>query len=384
MRFLHTADWHLGRQFHNVSLIDDQAYVIEQFITLARDRKVDAVIIAGDVYDRALPPTDAVTLLDEVLRKLVIESGIPVIMISGNHDSADRLGFASEILAGHGFHVYGPLASARGPLVMQDKHGDICFCPIPYADPGEVRIHTGDEEIKSHDLAIRSLVDSMAMQVPKGTRSVGIAHCWVTGGTASESERPLTIGGAGEVGVDCFASFNYTALGHLHRPQKFGKSNVHYSGSLLKYSFSEADHSKSVNIVEIGKDGKAEVERVSLTARRDVRIIDGALDSILKKKGDRGSTDDYVLIRLTDRKAILDAMGKLRQVYPNTLHVERPGILAGEERARSGGDYLKRSEVDLYRDFHQEVTGLELEKDAAKAFEDTVSQLREVEREAQS
>ena len=384
MRFLHTADWHLGRQFHNVSLIDDQAHVIEQFVALARDRKVDAVIIAGDIYDRAIPPTDAVRLLDEVLRKLVKEAKIPVIMIAGNHDSSDRLGFGSSLMAGPGFHVYGPLDSAGKPLVLKDKHGDVYFCPIPYADPGEVRIHTGDEEIKSHDMAIRSLANAMVAQVPKGARSVGIAHCWVTGGTASESERPLTIGGTGEVGADCFGAFNYTALGHLHRPQTAGGSTIQYSGSLLKYSFSEADHTKSVNVVEISKSGKAKVERVSLSVRRDVRVIEGDLESILQRHGDDGATDDFMLIRLNDRKAILDAIGKLRQVYPNTLHVERPGMQMGEEKQRSGSDYLKRSELDLFKDFYLEVTGLEMESDSVTAFEHTVEEIRRAEREDQS
>ncbi len=384
MRLLHTADWHLGRQFHNVSLIDDQAHVIEQIVALARDRKVDAVIIAGDIYDRAIPPTDAVNLLDETIRKLVKEAKIPVIMIAGNHDSSDRLGFGSSLMVGSGFHVYGPLDSASKPLVLKDKHGDVYFCPMPYADPGEVRIHTGDEEIRSHDAAVRSLANSMAAQVPKGARSVGIAHCWVTGGESSESERPLTIGGTGDVGADCFGAFNYTALGHLHRPQTAGSKTIRYSGSLLKYSFSEADHTKSVNLVDIDAKGGVKVEHIELTARRDVRIIEGDLDSVLKRDGDRGSADDYMLIRLSDRKAILDAIGKLRQVYPNTLHVERPGMQLGEKKKMSGRDHLKRSELDLFKDFHLEVTGLEMEPGAAVAFEQTVDAIRRVEREAQS
>ena len=382
MRLLHSADWHLGRQFHNVSLIDDQAHLIDQFVTLANDQQVDAVVIAGDVYDRALPPTEAVSLLDEVLRKLVIESGIQVVMISGNHDSADRLGFASGLLAGRGFHVYGPLASAAVPLKLQDQFGDVFFCPIPYADPGEVRIHVDDDEIRTHDIATARLSQLLNAQVPKNARSVGIAHCWVTGGTASESERPLTVGGTGEVSAESFSSFNYTALGHLHRPQTAGSKSIHYSGSLLKYSFSETDHAKSVNVVEIGKDGKADVETISLSVRRDVRVIEGDLDSILQRKGDSNSKDDYILIRLSDRKAILDAMGKIRQVYPNALHVERPGMLVGEERQRSGGEFLKRDEVDLFKDFHEEVTGLELEKEAELSFTATVAEIRAAEREA--
>lgn len=374
MRFLHTADWHLGRQFHNVSLLEDQAHVLDQFVSLAKERAVDAVVIAGDVYDRAVPPAPAVSLLNEVLERLVLGAEIPVIMIAGNHDSPERLGFGNRLLTAGGFHVYGPLSSAVDPVVLSDAHGAVHFCPVPYADPAAVRLHLEDDSLHGHEASVLALVSELRAKLPPKSRSVAIGHCWVTGGKESESERPLTVGGTGEVGAHCFDGFHYTALGHLHRPQQVG-DGIHYSGSLLKYSFSEVDHRKSVTLVEVGPDGSVDTERIELSPRRDVRVIEGELDELLKGPTDGAPRDDYLLLRLTDRKAILDAIGKLRQVYPNVLHLERPGLQSGQSAELKGGDHLKRSEVDLYKDFYQEVTGNELIDGGEELFNEVVAAL---------
>jgi len=374
MKFLHTADWHLGRQFHNVSLLEDQAHVLDQFVSLATESAVDAVVIAGDVYDRAVPPASAVSLLNEVLERLVLDAGIPVIMIAGNHDSPERLAFGKRVLTAGGFHVYGPLASVADPIVLSDTHGAVHFCPIPYADPAAVRLHLADESIHGHEASVGALAAQLRARVPASTRSVAIGHCWVTGGKESESERPLTVGGTGEVGATCFDGFHYTALGHLHRPQEL-EQDVHYSGSLLKYSFSEVDHRKSVSLVDLDANGSVQVERIPLSPRRDVRVIEGALDELLKGPSDGESRDDYLLVRLSDQKAILDAIGKLRQVYPNVLHLERPGLQAGRSADLKGGEHLKRSEVDLYKAFYQEVTGNELIEGGEEVFNEVVASL---------
>jgi exonuclease SbcD len=380
MRLLHTADWHLGRQFHNVSLLEDQAHVLNQLVAIASERKVDAVVIAGDVYDRTVPPADAVSLLNDVLERLVIGAGTPVIMITGNHDSAERLGFGSRLLATGGFHVFGPLRSAVDPVVLPDAHGEVYFCPLPYADPAEVRLHLADESLHTHDGSLRALAGRVRGTLPAGARSVAIGHCWVTGGSTSESERPLSVGGTGEVGADCFAGFDYTALGHLHRPQSVG-GTINYSGSLLKYSFSEVDHRKAVSLVEMDVAGVVGVERISLTPRRDVRMIEGVLKDLLQGPAAGESADDYLLVRLTDQQAILDALGKLREVYPNVLHLERPGLQAGRPAELSGRDHLKRSELELFKAFHEEVTGSDLIHGGEQAFLEVVESLRKAERE---
>ena len=202
-------------------------------------------------------------------------------MIAGNHDSPERLGFGNRLLTSGGFHVHGPLASALDPVVLSDEHGPVHFCPIPYADPAAVRLQFEDESIHGHEAAVSALSAQLRTKLPANARSVAIGHCWVTGGKESESERPLTVGGTGEVGAACFDGFQYTALGHLHRPQEVA-DGVHYSGSLLKYSFSEVDHRKSVSLVDLDATGSVEVERIPLTPRHDVRVIEGALDELLQ------------------------------------------------------------------------------------------------------
>ena len=380
MKFLHSADWHLGRQFHNVSLLEDQAHVLEQFVALAREQQVDAVVIAGDVYDRAVPPAEAVALLNSVLEELVDEAGIPVIMISGNHDSAARLAFGKKMMSTDGFHVFGPLSSTTEPLELADEHGPVFFCPLPYAEPSQVRLHLEDEELTSHNTALSALANEMREKVPADARSVAIAHCWVTGGDPSDSERPITVGGAGDVGSECFAGFNYTALGHLHQPQSAGET-IHYSGSLLKYSFSEVTHKKSVTLVEMDAAGNVNVERVPLSPRRDVRIISGSMEELLAGPPTGESHDDYLQVSLTDRTAILDAVGKLREVYPNILHLERPGLMSPGASRKRGEDHRNRSEFDLFKDFHAEITSEPMIEGAEDAFNEIVNSLRLKEQE---
>jgi exonuclease SbcD len=380
MKFLHSADWHLGRQSHNVSLLEDQAHVLDQFVALARERQVDAVVIAGDVYDRAVPPAEAVALLNSVLEQLVDDAGIPVIMISGNHDSAERLAFGKKMMSTDGFHVFGPLASATEPLELADEHGPVFFCPLPYAEPSQVRLHLKDEELTSHNAALSALANEMREKVPADARSVAIAHCWVTGGDPSDSERPITVGGAGDVGSECFAGFNYTALGHLHQPQTSGET-IHYSGSLLKYSFSEVTHKKSVNLVEMDAAGNVNVERVPLSPRRDVRTISGSMEELLAGPPKGESPDDYLKVSLTDPTAILDAVGKLREVYPNILHLERPGLMSPGASKKRGKDHRNRSEFDLFKDFHAEITSEPMIEGAEDAFNEIVNALRLKEQE---
>ncbi len=373
MRILHTADWHLGRHFHHASLLDDQAHALDQLVDLATDARVDVVVVAGDVYDRSVPPADAVGLLDDTLHRLTRDVGVPVVVIAGNHDSATRLGFAARMAREGGLHLYGPLGAATEPLVLDDAHGPVALCPLPYADPADVRLHTDDDTVTSHDAAHRTLTARLVRKLPRNARTVAVGHCWVVGGQESESERPLTVGGTGQVDAAHFAPFHYTALGHLHRPQTIG-GDIHYSGSLLKYSFSEATHHKSVTIVELDAEGTPSLERVELAPKRDVRILEGALQELLAAPD--GHRDDYLLVRLTDPHAILDPMGKLRQVYPNVLHIERPG-LQGTARGQGTAtrEQLRRSDEELFRAFYEDATGDDWIDGADTAFEAVLTEL---------
>jgi exonuclease SbcD len=380
VRFLHTADWHLGRHFHNVSLVEDQKHVLKQFLELAKDANVDAIVIAGDIYDRALPPPDAVSLLDDFLSESVVGLGIPVIMIAGNHDSADRLSFGAKLLEKSACHIVGRLTSNLNLITLSDEHGPVYFMGLPYAEPAVVRERTGERDLHSHDEAMQHLTQLAATVIPNGERSVLLSHCFVAGGSETESERPLSVGGAGNVSSKCFEPFSYTALGHLHRPQKASKK-AHYSGSLLKYSFSEIEHRKSVNLVELDKNGAIKLEQIGLTPRRDLRAIEGKFVDLLEGPGPDESRDDYLLVRLTDTEAILDPMGRLRDVYPNVLHLERPTLVQAAQQASLTPSKSEGDEA-LFASFFEQVTGMPLDDAQQKVFHEVLETLRSAEREA--
>jgi exonuclease SbcD len=360
-------------------LIDDQAHVLDQVFELAKDARVDAIVIAGDIYDRALPPPDAVTLLDEFLAQSVVDLSVPVIMIAGNHDSADRLNFGARLLAKSNCHIVGRLTASIDVISLADEYGPVHFVGIPYAEPAVVRERFDDAATHSHDEAMKHLTAVASAAVPGGERSVLLSHCFVAGGAESESERPLSVGGAGNVSPKCFDAFNYTALGHLHRAQKASKKS-HYSGSLLKYSFSEIGHTKSVNLVDIGADGDFSLEQVSLSPRRDLRAIEGKFADLLSGPRSGESRDDYLLVRLMDTEAILDPMGRLREVYPNVLHLERPALIEAAENASLTPTGQETDET-LFASFFEQVTGMPLDEEQKKAIHKTLEALRSAERE---
>ena len=421
MRFLHSADWHLGRVYHGVSLLEDQAHVLQQFVRIAADTRPDAILLAGDIYDRSVPPAEAVRLLDLVLSELILELKIPVVMIAGNHDGPDRLAFGSGLLQRAGLVVRGPVETDAAPLVLRDAHGEVEIHALPYAEPALVRSASGDDTIADHHAALAAQTAAVrAAQVP-GRRTVVVAHAFVQGGAESESERPLSVGGTGAVGVGVFDGFDYVALGHLHRPQAIGtkrggesaagagrgdavevcrsadavdvadaanatnatnaaapwrSARIQYSGSLLKYSFAEADHAKSVNLVELDAEGNCTVERIPLVPRRDLRILEGELAALVAAAATDPARDDYVLARLTDHGALLDAMGKLRAAYPNALAIERP-TLTGDGPGRATADHRRTRIQDLFASFHEQTTGVALEPAAQAALDRVVDRLEQ-------
>jgi DNA repair protein SbcD/Mre11 len=412
VRFIHTADWHLGRLLHNVHLTEDQAHVLDQFVDLVRQERPHAVLIAGDVYDRAVPPVEAVGLLDDTLDRLVRGLGVPVIVIAGNHDSADRLGFGSELLARQGLHVVGPLSSQPVVVGLQNGEQAVAILPIPYAEPALVRERLGEPGIHDHAAAMAALCRRALAGMPAGALSVAVAHAFVAGGTQSESERPLSVGGAGNVPADVFAGFSYVALGHLHRPQaitcqaaptdpsgaptdqgqlSLGASSLssfllQYAGSLLPYSFAEADHQKSVAIVDIpavatAGPGTPRVELVRLSPRRQVRRVRGLLAEILAAGAADPGAHDYLEVTLTDHGAVYDAMGRLREVYPNTLSLRRAELelSPGEGPAR---DHRTMTERELFTGFFEHVTGEPLSTEQDHALVDTLEDLSRRTREA--
>ncbi len=373
MRFIHTSDWHLGRVLHGARLIEDQAFVLEQLVALVKDAEVDALLVSGDIYDRSVPPVEAVELLDDVLNRIVRGLDVPVFMISGNHDSPERLSFASDFLREQGLHVFGTLSDIR-VVQLRDRHGPIEVVGIPYADPAQVRDAGLGDDVRDHDAAMEALVRECSLR-RKATRVVVLAHAFISGGKESESERRLSVGGTGEVGGVRFKGFTYVALGHLHRPQAVGGLGLSYSGSILKYSFSEADDRKGVRVVDIGSGGEPKVEFVELAPRHDVRCMSGRFNQLLETKDDPESREAYLEITLTDRGPILDAMERLRKVYPNVLNIRRPAIELDEGRAVETVDPRKVDRTELFATFFEQVTGKKPTKKEMKAFSSILSEV---------
>ncbi len=359
MRFIHTADWHLGRIFHGMHLTDDQAYILANLELLLKDEKPDAYIISGDIYDRSVPPPEAVELLSSHLERVTRNLKIPVIMIAGNHDGAERLDFCSAMMKGGRLNITGIFRGSVVPVIIDDEHGPVCFYSIPYADPEKMKSALGGDENLTHNSGLTLYTDKIREAKPADVRAVAVAHAFVSGGSCSDSERPLSIGGAGIVGASAFSGFCYTALGHLHAPQNIGDS-IRYSGSLMKYSISEASHNKSVTLVEIDRTGNVKTGEIALTPRRDLRIVKGSLKEILDGC-DSLSMEDYVAVILTDREAVYDAMNRLRTLYPNIIHLERTEFSSSGEQlpGRAG---LKHSDIDLFTSFYLNVTGDEADE----------------------
>lgn len=376
MKFIHTSDWHLGRQFHNVSLLDDQKHVLEQIKHYLATNDIDVLLIAGDVYDRSVPPTSAIEVLDEFLNHVVQELAIPVIMISGNHDGAKRLGFGSRQFGQAGLHIISSLEQITTPIEITDKQGHtVFFYGLPYADPEQVRHHY-KVSVSNHDEAHQHMAEQLNAVVDFSQQNVLLSHCFIDGAQTCESERTLSIGGADRVSYEHFKQFDYVALGHLHQAQKRGAEHIRYSGSIMKYSFSEQFHNKGMTLVELSP-GQTEpvISTVPLTAPHDMRIIEGDLLDLIEQGKQDPNADDYLLVRLTDKHAILDPMAKLREVYPNVLHLEKPGMLIGVE-TEMGQARLGRSEIDMFQDFFLEVQGDVMTEDQTDMVSDVLQSLR--------
>lgn len=354
MRLLHTSDWHIGRQLHGVSLIDEQAHVLEQIVAIAEREAVDAVIIAGDVFDRAIPSTEAVSLLSRTLRRLCLDLGKPVIVIAGNHDSGDRLGFGADLLGSAGLHIVGPLRPEPVCITLEADGMAVDIFGLPYAGPLTVRQVLG-VDVSSHQEAMVALLERVQAARVAGRPTVIVGHCFVAGATDCDSERPLSVGGADRVSADLFESFNYAALGHLHGRQHQGSEHVRYSGSILKYSFSEVAHHKSVTLVEIAPEGDARVRHIDLSPRRDLRIIEGSLEVLLHNGKTDVRADDFILARVSNTESILDVMGKLRDVYPNVLQMQYTGVREAGPLPGAGREMLKKTHMALFEDFFNDV-----------------------------
>jgi len=379
MKFIHTADWHLGKLVQGVYMTEDQSYVLDQFVEEVQKEQPDAVIIAGDLYDRAVPPTEAVHLLDSVLRSIVIDLNIPVLAIAGNHDSPSRLHFASSMMKQTGLHMIGNITADLEPVVLNDAHGEVHFHLIPYADPSTVRNVFADDTVRSHDDAMRAITEKIKKKMNPDARHIFVGHAFVTPygeeeENTSDSERPLSIGGAEYVQASHFEPFDYTALGHLHRPHYVQHENIRYSGSLLKYSISEESHEKGFYIVEMDVDGNVTTEKRTLSPRRDLRRIEMSIDELLQQE----PNEDYVFVHLTDQTPVLMPMEKVRTVFPNALHVDRKQFMKDGLEEVNQTRQKSRTEtdpLDLFRSFYQEIKGTEVSEEGEQIFIEALQEI---------
>ncbi len=358
MKFLHTGDLHIGKRIYETSVLEDQRYMLEQIYDIAVTEEVDAVLIAGDVYDRSVPATEAVELLDDFLTRF-IEAKIPVVMISGNHDSPERVGFADKILEKQGLYIAGSYEGTLRRVSFWDEYGEVCVVCLPFVKPAVA-------EGKNCAEAVKNILEREKIDFTDGKRYVLLTHYFVTGedGQApqlSESETGIDVGGIDNVPSGVFAGFEYVALGHIHRAQRVGKEMVYYAGAPMKYSFSEVGNHKSVTMVNMGESGDVEIWYRELKPLREMRCIKGRLQDLIKEEVVNAadvSPMDYIQAILTDREELIDPIGTLRSMYPNTLQILiEKNYEVQEERyeSRIQGE-IKSTEV-LFGDFYEMLTG---------------------------
>ncbi|QJS13161.1 exonuclease SbcCD subunit D [Streptomyces argyrophyllae] len=358
MRILHTSDWHLGRAFHRVNLLGAQAEFIGHLVTTVREREVDAVVVSGDVYDRAVPPLAAIELFDTALHRLA-GLGVPTVMISGNHDSARRLGVGAGLIGRAGIHLRTEPSAAGTPVVLPDAHGDVAFYGLPYLEPALVKDEFGVDKA-GHETVLGAAMDrvraDLATRAP-GTRSVVLAHAFVTGGEASDSERDITVGGVAAVPAGVFDGVDYVALGHLHGCQTITE-RVRYSGSPLAYSFSEAGHRKSMWLIDLDADGSLTAERVDCPVPRPLARLSGTLDDLLADPELTRHEDAWVEATLTDPVRPADPMARLTERFPHTLSlVFAPERTPDDPQVSYARRLAGRSDQQIAQDFVAHVRG---------------------------
>ena len=375
MRLLHTSDWHLGRSFHREGLLGAQEVFVDHLVETVTHEQVDLVVVSGDVYDRALPPVDAVALADDALTRLAV-AGVPVVLTAGNHDSARRLGFASELIAAAGVHVRSDPSALARPVVIDDAYGPVAVYGLPYLEP-EVLTRSWGLDQRSHRAvtteAMRRVRADLATR--PGTRSVVLAHTWVVGGEPSDSERDISVGGVSQVPASVFAGIDYVALGHLHGRQELAP-HLRYSGSPLAYSFSEARQRKGCWLVDLGRAGVERVEFVEAPVPRRLGLLRGRLDELLTEPRHAAHEQSWLQVTLTDERRPTAAMDRLRRRFPHALvlHFEPEG---GPATAHDWTRRLRgRTDVEVVRDFVEVVREQPVDDDEAALLDAACSACR--------
>ena len=357
MKLIHLSDIHLGKRVNEFSMLEDQAHILKKILAVVDEEKPDGVLIAGDVYDKSVPSTEAVQLFDDFLVRLA-ERKLPVFIISGNHYSPERLSFANRLIDAVGIHLAPVYNGVVEPITLSDEYGPVNVYMLPFIKPAHVRGFFPDTEITGYSDAVAAAIGRM--NIDKTQRNVLITHQFVTGAQRSDSEE-LSVGGTDNIGAEVFCDFDYVALGHIHGPQNMDSGRIRYCGSPLKYSFSEAAQQKSVTVAELKEKGMLEIHTVPLIPRRDMVELKGSYQQLTLREFYENTTyqEDYTHITLTDEEDIPDAVAKLRAVYHNLMKLDYDNTRTRHSAAISGAENVEtRSPIDLFAEFYELQNGL--------------------------
>ena len=381
MKILHLADLHFGKILQEQSLIEDQEYILKEIINIIKEKEIKALLISGDIYDRSVPPTEAVNLLDNFLKILIKDLKIKVFIISGNHDSKDRLGFGNKIFEDEGLYIESKYNGRLKKVRLEDEYGPLNIYMLPFIKPVEVKKFFEDDLENNYDLAINKIIEKE--EIDKSERNIIMVHQFVTAGNVkperTESE-VLSLGDIEKVDVSNFKSFDYVAIGHVHRPQKIGRDTARYAGTILKYSFSEINHNKSIPIIDIKEKGNITINLLPLKPLRDMREIKGPIEELIKEENYKeGNLEDYIKAIITNEEPVYDAIGKIKKIYPNTLKLEIQNsktINSNTEQNINLEEVKKKSELELFSDFYKLQNNLDLNEKQKEIVKNIISEVK--------
>lgn len=375
MKIMHLSDLHIGKKVNEYSMLQDQIYILKEILQIIDDEKVETVIIAGDVYDRSLPPNEALELFDEFLYQLSGRN-VNVFVISGNHDSPERISYGGRMMTENKIFLSPVYDGNVKPITLNDDYGEVNFYLLPFIRPADIRRYFPDENIENYTDAVKVAIDNM--NVDFSERNILVTHQFVTGAELSESE-DIIVGGTDNVSGEVFDGFDYVALGHIHREQTVGKDNIRYCGTPLKYSFSEAKNIKSVTVLDFNDKGNIEYSKISLTPFRDMREIRGTYYELtLKSSYESTNTEDYLHITLTDEEDIPDAIGKLRSIYPNIMKLDYDNL-----RTRGSGtvdaieNIESKSPFELFADLFKQQNNQDMSEEQEEIMRNLIDKIWE-------
>ena len=381
MRILHLADLHLCKILQEESLLEDQKYMLEEIIKKVQEENIEIILISGDIYDRSIPQTDAVDMLDYFLNKLIKDLKKQVFMISGNHDSKERLGFGNKIFENDGLYISSKYEGQIKNVELQDEYGKLNIYLLPFIKPVEVKKYFEDE-ILSYDETIKKIIEKE--NIDETQRNIILTHQFVTC-IGEEVERTdfetISLGGIDNVDISNYDKFDYVAIGHVHRPQRIGRDTARYAGTMLKYSFSEVNHKKTIPIIDFKEKGNINIKLVELTPLRDMREIKGPIEELTKKENYKNTnTEDYIKAIITNEEPVYDAIGQIRKVYPNVLKLEiqnsKSSVSQNDEKEKELQNIKNKSEVELFNEFYKFQNYTELNDEQTQVIENIVKEIK--------